>query len=73
MKLDDKFGPVRTAFYEVVGNFFKKIASFLGYPQNIGMPTIADLSSEEYAKMEFKPLIGLSLNENKIRNLRVGI
>lgn len=53
MKLDDKFGPVRTAFYEVVGNFFKKIASFLGYPQNIGMPTIADLSSEEYAKMEF--------------------
>ena len=53
MSLDEKFGPVRTAFYYAVEHFFKKIASFLGYPANPGMPTIADISNEEYARLRF--------------------
>ena len=53
MSLDEKFGPVRTAFYTAVEHFFKKIASFLGYPANPGMPTIADVSNEEYARLRF--------------------
>ena len=53
MSLDEKFGPVRNAFYKAVENFFKKIASFLGYPTNTGMPTIADVSNEEYARLRF--------------------
>jgi hypothetical protein len=31
MSLDEKFIPVRTVFYETVGNFFKKTAGLLGY------------------------------------------
>lgn len=42
MNLDEKFLPVRNAFYESVRNFFIKIAGFFGYPDNPGMPTIAD-------------------------------
>jgi uncharacterized protein YggT (Ycf19 family) len=53
MSLDEKFGPVRTAFYDAVEHFFKKIASFLGYSANPGMPTIADVSNEEYARLRF--------------------
>jgi uncharacterized protein YggT (Ycf19 family) len=53
MSLDEKFIPVRTAFYEIVGNFFKKIAGFFGYPTNAGMPTFSDLSSELYARSKF--------------------
>lgn len=53
MSLDAKFEPVRTAFYEAVEKFFKKIASFLGYPENIGMPTMPILSNKEYARLEF--------------------
>ena len=53
MSLDEKFIPVRTAFYEMVGNFFKKIAGFFGYPTNTGMPTISDLPSELYARLRF--------------------
>jgi hypothetical protein len=41
MSLDEKFIPVRTAFYEIVGNFFKKTAGLFGYPDNPGMPTIS--------------------------------
>jgi hypothetical protein len=33
MSLDEKFIPVRTAFYEIVGNFFQKIAGLFGYPK----------------------------------------
>ena len=53
MSLDEKFVPIRTAFYEMVGNFFQKIAEFFGYPTNMGMPTISDLPSEAYARSEF--------------------
>ena len=51
MSLDEKFIPVRTAFYEIVGNFFKKIAELFGYPENPGMPTIYDLPNELYANL----------------------
>ena len=45
MNLDEKFIPVRNAFYESVSNFFIKIAGLFGYPDNPGMPTIEDLPS----------------------------
>jgi hypothetical protein len=45
MSLDEKFIPVRNAFYEIVSNFFQKIASSFGYPENPGMPTIPDLTN----------------------------
>ena len=53
MSLDEKFIPVRTAFYEMIGNFFQKIAGFFGYPTNMGMPTISDLPNEVYARSSF--------------------
>jgi hypothetical protein len=53
MSLDEKFVPVRTAFYETVGNLFRKIASLFGYPTNPGMPTIPDLPGEVYARSRF--------------------
>jgi len=53
MSLDEKFIPVQTSFYEMVGNFFKQIAKFFGYPENPGMPTIYDVPSELYARSQF--------------------
>jgi len=53
MSLDDKFIPIRTSVYEIVGSFFKKIASVFGYPTNPGMPTIYDLPSDAYARSKF--------------------
>jgi hypothetical protein len=53
MSLDEKFIPVRTVFYEIIGNLFKKIAGLFGYPANPGMPTISDLPSEIYARSNF--------------------
>ena len=53
MSLDEKFGPVRTAFYDAVEHFFKKTASLLGYPANPGMPTSADISNEDYTRLRF--------------------
>jgi hypothetical protein len=53
MSLDEKFIPVRTVFYEIIGNLFKKIAGLFGYPANPGMPTISDLPSEIYARSRF--------------------
>jgi hypothetical protein len=53
MSLDEKFIPVRTAFYEIVGNFFKQTAGLFGYPDNPGMPTISDLPSEVYSRSKF--------------------
>jgi hypothetical protein len=53
MSLDEKFIPVRTVFYEMVGNFFQTIAGFFGYPANPGMPTISNLPSEIYARSRF--------------------
>jgi uncharacterized protein YggT (Ycf19 family) len=45
MSLDEKFIPVRNAFYEIVGNFFSQIAALFGYPNNPGMPTISNLTN----------------------------
>ena len=53
MNLDEKFEPVRIAFYDMVENLFKKLAGFLGYPENPGMPTIFDLTSKLYARSSF--------------------
>jgi len=53
MSLDDKFVPIRTAFYENVGQFFKKLAGFFEYPKNPGMLTITDLPNDIYARSEF--------------------
>jgi len=53
MSLDDKFVPVRNAFYETVSNVFQKIAQFSGYPENLGMPTLPDLPNKVYARTQF--------------------
>lgn len=53
MSLDEKFIPVRTAIYQLVGNLFQKFAGLFGYPNNPGMPTISDLSNEVYARSKF--------------------
>lgn len=53
MSLDEKFIPVRNAFYEIVGTVFTKIAGLFGYPNNPGMPTIYDLPSELDSRSRF--------------------
>ena len=53
MSLDEKFIPVRTVFYQIVDNFFKKIAGLFGYPGNPGMPTNYDLPNEAYTRSRF--------------------
>lgn len=45
MSLDEKFIPVRNAFYEIVKHFFETIATRFGYPENPGMPTIPDVTN----------------------------
>ena len=53
MSLDEKFVSVRTAFYDLVGNFFQTIARLFGYPLNPGMPTMEDIPSDQYARSRF--------------------
>ena len=53
MSLDEKFIPIRTAFYELTSNSFKKVAGLFGYPENPGMSTIYDLPPEAYARAKF--------------------
>ena len=53
MSLDEKFIPIRTVFYQIIEDFFKKIAGLFGYPQNPGMPTIYEMSNETYARSQF--------------------
>ena len=53
MSIDEKFSPVRNAFYENVDTLFKKIAGFFGYPDNLGMPVIPDLPDDLYARAKF--------------------
>ena len=53
MSLDEKFIPVRNSFYEIVSSFFKRIAGLFGYPDNLGMPTIPDLSSDLDSRSRF--------------------
>ena len=53
MSLDEKFIPVQTAFYTLISNSFKKVAYLFGYPENPGMPTIYNLSTESEAGSKF--------------------
>ena len=53
MSLDEKFVPIRTGFYDIIENFFTKIAGLFGYPNNPGMSTISDLSNEAYSRSIF--------------------
>nr|ULD15949.1 hypothetical protein [Cylindrotheca closterium]ULD16027.1 hypothetical protein [Cylindrotheca closterium] len=53
MSLDEKFIPIRTAVYQITENFFKKIATLFGYPQNPGMPTVYEMPNETYMRSEF--------------------
>ena len=53
MSLDEKFIPIRIAVYQIIENFFKKIAGLFGYPQNPGMPTVYEMPNETYMKSEF--------------------
>ena len=53
MSLDEKFIPIRTAVYQIIENFLKKIAGLFGYPQNPGMPTIYEMPNETYARSQF--------------------
>lgn len=53
MSLDEKFLPIRIAVYQIIENFFKKIASLFGYPQNPGMPTIYEMPNETYLRSQF--------------------
>ena len=53
MSLDEKFLPIRNTFYEIISNFFKKIANLFGYPDNPGMPVTPDISNEIEFRSEF--------------------
>lgn len=53
MSLDEKFIPVRNAFYQSIGNLCQKIAHLFGYPKNSGMPIISDLSNDFSSRSEF--------------------
>lgn len=53
MSLDEKFIPVRNAFYDLVNNGFTKLAGLFGYPENPGMPTIANLNNDMYSRGQF--------------------
>ncbi len=45
MSFDQKFAPVQTIFYNVVGKFFQLLAIFFGYPRNPGLSTLPDLAT----------------------------
>ena len=53
MSLDEKFIPIRTFFYQMVDNLFKKTAKLFGYPENPGMPTVYYDPNESYSRAEF--------------------
>jgi uncharacterized protein YggT (Ycf19 family) len=53
MSLDEKFIPIRTAFYEMVESLFQKIAGLFGYPENPGMSTSYDLPDEGSVRSKF--------------------
>ena len=53
MSLDEKFIPIRDTIYEIIGNFFEKIAGLFGYPQNPGMPITYKMSQDVYTRSQF--------------------
>ena len=50
MSIDEKFIPIRDAFYRFVETIFKNMAELFGYPDNFGMPTISNLPNEFNSK-----------------------
>ena len=50
MKLDERFIPIRNAFYETVADFFTSLAKLFGYPENPGIPIISDLPGDTRSK-----------------------
>lgn len=64
MSLDEKFVPVRTAFYESVQNLFQKLAGLFGYPENSGLPTTPDFFDEMYTKYSFLSNLPVHTNSN---------
>jgi hypothetical protein len=52
MSLDEKFIPIRTAVYQITENFFQKIATLFGYPENPGMPTVDEMPNETYMPLK---------------------
>lgn len=53
MSLDEKFIPIRTAFFQIIESLFQTIAALFGYPGNPGMPTVYDFPNETYARSKF--------------------
>lgn len=53
MSLDEKFASVRTAFYDLIGNLFEKIAGLFGYPENPGIRIVSNISDEIYGRSQF--------------------
>ncbi len=53
MSLDEKFIPIRRAFYQMVESLFKKLAGLFGYPENPGMVTTYNLSDEASVRSRF--------------------
>ena len=53
MSLDEKFIPIRNAFYSIIENLFTKIAGLFGYPGNPGMSIIPNISSKLNSRSQF--------------------
>jgi hypothetical protein len=53
MSLDEKFISIRTVVYNLVEGFFQKIAQFLGYPENPGMPISDRISGDVAVQGQF--------------------
>jgi hypothetical protein len=53
MSLDENFISVRTAVYNIVGNFFQMVAQFFGYPKNPGMPISYLVSDDIEVRAQF--------------------
>ena len=53
MSLDEKFIPIRTVFYQMVENLFKKLAGLFGYPENPGIAKDYNLSDEASVRSQF--------------------
>jgi len=53
MSLDEKFIYIRTVVYNLVERFFQKVAQFLGYPENPGMPISYHISDDVEVRAQF--------------------
>ena len=46
MSLDEKFIPIRTAIYEIIGNFFEKVAGLFVIGFEIQLQLIKDMEMD---------------------------